>query len=74
MTETPKWTKQPCPRCGHAESIVNPGWLRSERQQAGLTLREMARRLGFSAPYISDIEHGRRAALPKIVAAYEALR
>lgn len=30
------------------------------RQRAGLTLREVARRLGWSVGYLSDLEHGRR--------------
>lgn len=34
----------------------------------------MSRKLKFSAPYLSDIEHNRRNRLPKIVAAYEALQ
>lgn len=39
-----------------------------------MTLREMARRIGVSAAYLSDVERGRRAALPRLVVAYEALR
>ncbi len=34
---------------------------RTEREAAGLSLREMARRMGVSAPYVSDLELGRRA-------------
>ena len=34
--------------------------IRKLRLRAGLTLREMARRVGVSAPHQSDIEHGRR--------------
>jgi len=33
-------------------------WLREAR---GLSLRELARRVGVSAPFLSDIEHNRRA-------------
>lgn len=33
---------------------------RAARIAAGLSLREMARRLNYSAPYVSDLEHGRR--------------
>ena len=36
------------------------GTIRKLRLKAGLTLREMARRVGVSAPHQSDIEHGRR--------------
>lgn len=34
--------------------------MREARKRAGLTLREMARRLGQSAPFVSDLELGRR--------------
>lgn len=34
---------------------------RAEREAAGLSLREMARRMGVSAPYVCDLELGRRA-------------
>ena len=30
------------------------------RRVAGISLREIARRMKLSAPYISDLEHGRR--------------
>lgn len=68
-----KFAFEACPTCGTPRSILNPAWLRDTRKRAGLTLREMARRLKFSAPYISDIEHGRRRCLPKVRAAYESL-
>lgn len=38
----------------------NPEWVRFTRLNAGVSLRELARRIGISAPYLSDIEHGRR--------------
>jgi transcriptional regulator with XRE-family HTH domain len=31
------------------------------REQRGLTLRELARRIGVSAPFLSDVEHNRRS-------------
>lgn len=33
---------------------------RAAREAAKISLREMARRLGMSAPYVSDLELGRR--------------
>lgn len=33
---------------------------RSIRRSAGISLREMARRMGFTAGYVSDLELGRR--------------
>lgn len=35
--------------------------LRSHREKKGISLREIARRMGLSAPYVSDVELGRRA-------------
>jgi len=35
--------------------------LRGARLRAGLAQREVARHLGISPAYLSDIEHGRRA-------------
>lgn len=71
---TPKFMDTPCTRCGHPRSVINGRWLRQEREIAGLTLREMARRLGFSVVYLSDIERNQRHCSPKIRAVYEALR
>lgn len=46
------------PTSGHAfgEFILN------HRTAAGMTMREFADRIGVSAPYVSDIEKGRRDA------------
>jgi len=68
-----KYVNTPCPHCGSPQAVVDGAWLRKVRESAGVTLREMGRRLGFSAPYLSDIEHNRRNRLPKICEAYEAL-
>ena len=65
-----------CPGCkgkGSVE-IINTDALRSIREASGLSLRKMAERLGFSAPYISDIERGRRACTLKIAGEYNLLR
>jgi predicted transcriptional regulator len=52
-------------QCWHCEGagmvrVVNPGYLRATRKAAGLSLREVARRCGISAAYLSDVELGRR--------------
>jgi len=73
MTTIGKFTTEACQRCGSVVPVVDPRWLRAEREWAGLTLREMACRLGVSATYLSDVERGRRSALPRIVTAYDAL-
>lgn len=69
----PKYTNDACPHCGSPRAVVDGRWLRERRELAGLTLREMGRRAGFSAPYLSDVEWNRRNRLPAIVKAYEAL-
>lgn len=71
--ETSKFRPQPCPTCGSERAVVDGHWLRRQRQRAGLTLREVSRRLGFSAPYISDVELNRRNCTPAIRAFYERL-
>ena len=51
-----------CPRCNGAGYMgaVNGKKLRAERKMAGITLREVARVVGISAAFLSDIELGRR--------------
>jgi DNA-binding XRE family transcriptional regulator len=66
-----KFKDQPCPHCGAPKRVVNGEWLRQERKRAGLTLREMARRVGVSAAYLCDIEKNRRNCLPAMRDAYE---
>ena len=43
--------------------------IRELRQAAGLSLRELARRVGITAPYLSDIESGYRHPADKNLAA-----
>lgn len=62
-----------CPQCGGTGKVLNPTWLRARRIAAGITLREMADRIGYSAPYLCDIELGRRHCTTRVAAAYEAL-
>lgn len=37
---------------------LNGDWIRNERKRRGLTLREFAKLIGTSAPYLSKIERG----------------
>lgn len=57
-------TTEVCPRCGGIGRIlvdVEQGRLcRQKREQAGLTGREVAKRMGISAVYLSDLERGNR--------------
>jgi transcriptional regulator with XRE-family HTH domain len=45
--------------------------LKQARHDAGLSLAGMARRLGYSRSYVSNIENGRRAVTPEILRRYE---
>jgi transcriptional regulator with XRE-family HTH domain len=49
------------------------GVLAALRKQAGLSLRALASRSGFSPSYLCDIEWGRRRATDKVIAAYRDL-
>jgi predicted transcriptional regulator len=68
-----------CSHCGGTGREIDPflfgQQMRRLRKAASLSLREVARRAGFSAPYISDLEHGRRAWSENAVMKYqEALK
>lgn len=52
-------------------SIVSGEVLRAHRKSLGWSLRGFAAHLGFTPPYVSDIELGRRRATETIVEAYE---
>lgn len=66
---------KPCQACQGRGIVPDvPGEaLRRIRQDRGRTLREVAEALGFTQPYLSDVEHGRRRATERIVEAYLAL-
>jgi hypothetical protein len=46
--------------------------MRFWRDQNGVSLREIARRMEYSAPYISDLELGRRIWSVKLMESYRA--
>lgn len=49
----------------------NPAYLRHAREQAGISLRAVAREVGFSAPYVSDLERGNRDLSPSMLDQFE---
>lgn len=53
-----------CPTCRGTGTVEDQAAIgakmRALRTKNGITLREMAGRLGFSPAYISDLERGRR--------------
>jgi len=56
---------EPCPKCGGTGKIISQRALGEElralRKKRGVSLRRMAELLDVSAPYLSDLELGRRA-------------
>ena len=71
----PMLTLKPCCYCGATGKVevYNPEWARFVRVQMGVGLREMARRLKVSAPYVSDVERGKRNFPKAWVPKYQAL-
>jgi predicted transcriptional regulator len=65
-----------CDCCGGSgkREVISHVLLRKARSLSGVSIREMARRLDYSAAYLSDIELGRRGCNPKISAAYQELK
>jgi len=66
----PKYIDHPCRECGAMHPRINPAWLRSVREQTGLSLRKFADQAGLSAAYLSDVERGNRSVTCKIEALY----
>ena len=60
----PSNRRKSCPRCGGSGTVMHDGFvgqqMRSRREQAGISLRELARRVEWSAAYVSDLELGRK--------------
>lgn len=54
----------PCERCDGTGKVMDPRSVgkeaRAARLLAGFTLGEVAHLIGYSVPYVSDLEHGRR--------------
>lgn len=68
-----------CPKCGGSGKVEDPAVvgakMRKARELSGIALHSVAKRMSFSAPYISDLEHGRRSWSPYLIQAYqEALK
>lgn len=68
-----KFTSVKCGSCGASREVVKGSWLRKQRLSAGISLREMARRLELSPMYISDVEREKRHCTRKIAQAYDRL-
>jgi predicted transcriptional regulator len=73
VSEPQKFQHGCCTKCGTPRSVLNPKWLRAKRERAGLSLRDVAPKVGFSIVYLSDIERGNRACPVKVREVYETL-
>ncbi len=49
-----------CRSCGQLRKVADGKHLQELRKLSGMTLRELGKRIGLSAPYLNDIEHNRR--------------
>jgi ribosome-binding protein aMBF1 (putative translation factor) len=53
-----------CPRCGGSGSVLDDravgAEMRARREKTGISLRELARRIKWSATYVSDLELGHK--------------
>lgn len=56
----------------HVTVEVNPWALRQFREIAGITGAELARRVGITKAFYTNIEHGRRRAHPDLLIAIAA--
>jgi len=65
-----------CPRCNGtgklADDKLTGARMRAMREELGLSGREVARRMGFSAAYVCDLELGRRIWSTKVIESYLA--
>lgn len=66
----------PCPKCAGTGRVLDPretgNEMRQMREKRRVSVHEMARRLNLSAPYISDLELGRRAFNAGLIQRYKA--
>ena len=66
-----------CPKCAGRGLVPDPFVigvaLRAERKAARFGLREVARELTISAPYLHDLEHGRRAWTQELIDRYRTI-
>jgi DNA-binding transcriptional regulator YiaG len=69
------FSKTKCPKCDGKGFVacVQGLALRELRIKAGVSLRKFAKKLSFSAAYLSDIERGRRNCSNAILEAYQQL-
>lgn len=60
-----------CPTCGTARESIDGRSLRAAREVCKVSLRELARRIGLSAAYLSQVERNQRSVTRKVLALYK---
>lgn len=65
---------EPCSHCGAPRATATGDALRAYRKRLGLSLIEVAAKLGVAFGHVGDIERGRRFATPAILNAYTRLK
>lgn len=65
-----------CKCCGGSgkKAVTNPAALKEIRKARNLSLRALAKRIGVSAAYLSDIENGHRNCTPYVEHTYRVLK
>ncbi len=64
-----------CPKCDGTGAVLDPRCvgehMRELREKQGISLRSVAKTLGVSVPYASDLERGRRGWRTELVIRYK---
>lgn len=67
---------KPCHCCGgtgtEKDNAILGAKMRMLRESKGISLRSMARRLRYSAAYLSDLERGERNWRDELISAYKS--
>ena len=65
-----------CPKCDGTGAVLDPRMvgqqMRELREHNDVSVREVARRLNLSAPYVSDLELGRRSFNEELIERYKS--
>lgn len=74
-TSTKYTHKIVCPTCTGrgAVNIADPAAMRRARLKRGLSVRGLAKRIKLSAPFLSDVELGKRPCTEAVLKAYQKL-
>lgn len=71
----PELPKQPCVVCGgtgiEIDHTAVGNKFKALRLDYGISQRLIAKRMGFSAAYLADLEHGTRKWSPRLIEMYE---